>query len=76
MLSPDYFVHNVLPRLHRSEDVRPGEIIKEFNKLSIAQKVRFNTRVVELYYEKYNEVKASGEQFNAHTALMEILREI
>ena len=76
MISPDYFIHNVLPRLHRSEDVRPAEIIREFNKLTIAQKVRFNTRVVELYYEKYQETKDTGETFDGHTALMEILREI
>lgn len=76
MISADYFVHNVLPSLHRSEGVNTLEITKEFNKLSIPQKVRFNTRVVELYYEKYNEKKASGEEFNALTALTEILREI
>ena len=76
MLSPDYFIHNALPSLHRSEDVKPGEITKEFNKLTIAQKVRFNTRVVELYYEKYQEAQETGEEFNGHTALMEILKEI
>ena len=76
MLSPDYFIHNALPSLHRSEDVKPGEIANEFNKLTIGQKVRFNTRVVELYYEKYQEAQETGETFNGHTALMEILKEI